>query len=295
MIFLLDKPTGMSSHLALQKAKRLFQATKAGHTGSLDPLATGMLPLCFGEATKFSRFLFDADKCYVVTIRLGVTTTTGDSEGEVLETKPVPALTLDDYNDMLARFHGPQLQIPPMFSALKHQGKPLYQLARQGKVVERASREINIKRCVLEGVEHKEDGTFLTLTIECSKGTYIRTLTEDMGHYLRCGAHVVALRRLWVEAFQSYPMMTLAALETLPLVQRTQHLLPIKTVLSYLLPVIELSVEQAFCLMRGQIVQYVAGAIEGWVTLVTLAGEFLGVGELCTDGRLIPKRLIQQV
>lgn len=292
-ILLLDKPIGRSSNAALQKARYLFNAQKAGHTGSLDPLASGMLPLCFGEATKFSRFLLDERKTYQTVMRLGITTTTGDEEGEVLEQKAVPELPLEKLQEMLRHFHGEQNQIPPMYSAVKFQGQPLYKLARQGKEIERRARTINIYRLTLDNVEENE-GVFVTLTVECSKGTYIRTLVEDMGVYLGCGAHVTQLRRLSVWPFESRGMLTLQALEEMSPSQRKDHLVEVGTVISLLLPKVLLDEKATFHLLRGQIVQSEAQEIAGWVTLMAANGEFLGVGEILADGRIAPRRLIQQ-
>lgn len=190
-VLLLDKPLGLSSNDALQKAKRLYRAEKAGHTGTLDPLATGLLPLCFGAATKFSQVSLDADKRYLATLKLGATTTTGDAEGDVLETRPVGHLTRADLEAACRRFTGPVEQVPPMHSALKKDGKPLYEYARQGIEVERAPRSVVIHGIDIVG---GEDDAW-TLEVRCSKGTYIRTLAEDIGAALGCGAHLTALRR----------------------------------------------------------------------------------------------------
>ena len=193
-VLVLDKPSGLSSNAALQHTKRLFSAAKAGHTGSLDPLATGVLPLCFGEATKLSHFALEADKTYVVTAKLGQRTSTSDAEGEVVEERPI-GFTDAQLSAALEHFTGEQAQSPSMFSALKHEGRPLYYYARQGIDVPRKSRTITIHKITL--LELKDD--LLTLEVTCSKGTYIRTLVDDMGQYLGCGAHVQALRRTWIE------------------------------------------------------------------------------------------------
>jgi len=191
-IVLLDKPIGLSSNQALQRVRRLFRAARAGHTGALDPLATGMLPLCLGEATKFSQFLLDADKRYITCIQLGKGTTTGDREGDVLTDLPVPELTDEALESVLNRFRGEIEQIPPMYSALKHEGKPLYEYARQGIVIERKRRQVTIADLTL--VSRTADT--LTLDIRCSKGTYIRTVGEDIGEMLGCGAHLHSLHRV---------------------------------------------------------------------------------------------------
>ncbi len=287
-ILLLDKPIGISSNDALQKAKYLLNAQKAGHTGSLDPLASGMLPLCFGEATKFSRFLLEERKCYATVMHLGVTTTTGDGEGEILETKNVPILNDEIIAKMVEQFQGVQTQIPPMYSAIKHQGQPLYKLARQGIEIERQSRQVMIYHLAVTHIQ----GNFISLTIECSSGTYIRTLCEDMGAYLGCGAHVVELRRTWVCPFQNHKMITLDQLETQgPAAQSI--LLPMNAVIPLLLPVVSLNDNAALFLSQGQHVQVESQTKAGWVALMTQAG-FLGVGEMLGNGKVAPRRLIQQ-
>ena len=208
-ILLLDKPPGGSSNHALQRAKRLFGASKAGHTGSLDPLATGMLPICFGEATKLSAFLLDADKGYETTMKLGVTTNSADSDGQVVETRPVPAkMDLQQFTNICQRFTGAQLQVPPMVSAIKIDGQRLYKLAREGKEVERAPRPVAIHELDVLSFS----GDTARLAVRCSKGTYIRSLVTDIGEAVGCGAHVTALRRRFVSPFESYPMISLDTL-----------------------------------------------------------------------------------
>lgn len=208
-ILLLDKPKGISSNAALQIVKRLFKAKKAGHTGSLDPLATGLLPICFGKATKSSHILLEADKHYQTTARLGIKTDTGDAEGNMIAESPVPDLTIADLEKVLDRFRGPISQIPSMFSALKHQGQPLYKLARQGITIERQAREITIKNLTL--LELK--GNTLRLDIHATKGTYVRTLVEDIGEALGCGAHVIELRRLGSGPYTADQMLSVEILE----------------------------------------------------------------------------------
>src|SRR3990167_5521161 len=193
-IFLLDKSIGISSNGALQRVKRLLQAKKAGHTGSLDPLATGMLPICFGDATKFSQYLLDSDKTYVVTMQLGVRTTTSDIEGEIVSMRSVPNFSLDDINAAFEKFRGTTQQIPSMFSALKHNGVPLYEYARIGMTIERLSRPITIYELTVLSIENNH----VNFTVKCSKGTYVRTLVDDVGEVLECGAHVTQLRRISV-------------------------------------------------------------------------------------------------
>ncbi len=207
-IFLLDKPIHISSNAALQKVKRLFQAKKAGHTGSLDPLATGMLPICFGQATKFSQYLLDADKSYAVTMQLGVRTNTSDKEGEVISTREVPNLSVTDIDRAFDNFRGNIQQVPSMFSALKYQGKPLYFYARQGITIERPSRAITI-----HAIDHISlENNLVYFTVHCSKGTYVRTLVDDVGEQLGCGAHVTQLRRLSVGPYRETDMMTMEQL-----------------------------------------------------------------------------------
>lgn len=230
-VLLLDKPTGLSSNQALQKAKWLLRAEKAGHTGTLDPLATGVLPLCFGAATKFSQLHLDADKTYETTVRLGVKTTTADAEGEVVATRPVNC-TLGQAVEILDRFTGPIRQVPPMHSALKKDGKALYEYAREGETVEREPRdvvihELELLEAVLEGAK-----PFLRLRVKCSKGTYIRTLGEDIAEALGCGGHLVALRRVATGPFTQEQCITLPALESLDEAGRMARLLPVESLLA---------------------------------------------------------------
>lgn len=288
-ILLLDKPLGISSNSALQKARRLFGAQKAGHTGSLDPLATGMLPICFGEATKASAFLLDADKRYVVTARLGRQTTTGDAEGETLKELPVPALDRPGIEQTLRRFTGESLQVPPMYSALKHQGMRLYALAREGIEVERKPRSIRIHALTLLGT--RDDS--LELDVLCSKGTYIRTLVEDIARDLGSCAHVSSLRRLSVGPFQG-EMHGLAQLELLA--QEGQHaldqvLLPTEVAFAGW-PSVELDQDSAWYLQRGQPVRVAQAPLQGWLCIYGPGGSLLGVGEALGDGRIAPRRLL---
>ncbi|MEM1114619.1 MAG: tRNA pseudouridine(55) synthase TruB [Pseudomonadota bacterium] len=293
-ILVLDKPLGVSSNQALQSAKRLFFAAKAGHTGSLDPLATGVLPLCFGEATKFSQYLLDADKAYSSTFRLGIATTTGDAEGEVIAECDGSALTRGTVEEALGRFRGEIEQIPSMYSALKHEGKPLYELARRGKEVERPSRRVHIKRLQLtafRGGERPE----VDVDLECSKGTYVRSLAEDLGEALGCGAHVSALRRTQAGPFREDRSVTLATLESLKAHERLADmdalLLPPDRALGSL-PLVELPESSGFYMRRGQPVQVPNAPCDGMVRIALESGEFLGVGEILDDGRVAPRRLI---
>ena len=230
-VLLLDKPLGLSSNQALQKAKWLLRAEKAGHTGTLDPLATGVLPLCFGAATKFSGLHLDADKRYEATLRLGVTTTTGDAEGEVLAERPVPPITRDMLDAVRARFSGRITQIPPMHSALKKDGKALYEYARAGVEVERAPREVVIHELELLPVAVDKDHTAINMVVRCSKGTYIRTLGEDIGAALGCGGHLTRLRRTATGPFTAAQCVTLEALEAMDEPARLAALLPPESLL----------------------------------------------------------------
>ncbi|OOF38848.1 tRNA pseudouridine(55) synthase TruB [Rodentibacter rarus] len=291
-VFLLDKPQGMSSNEIMQKVKRLFQANKAGHTGALDPLATGMLPICLGEATKFSQFLLDADKRYLVTAKLGERTNTSDAEGQLVETRAVNVET-PQILTALEPFRGDILQVPTMFSALKHQGKPLYEYARQGITVEREARPITIFE--LNFIEYQ--APYLTLEVHCSKGTYIRTLVDDLGEVLGCGAHVTMLRRLAVADYPIEAMMrwdelqSLAAQQDLALLD--QHLLPTDTAVSKL-PALHLNETQSHGIGFGQRVKFAnEQQLQGQVRLFSAENVFLGVALI--DGNVIrPQRLITQ-
>ena len=291
-ILLLDKPAGRSSNQALQEVKRLFRARKAGHTGSLDPLATGLLPICLGEATKISGFLLDADKRYRVTCRLGVTTTTGDAEGDVVAERPVPELTDAAVAEALAALEGEQDQVPPMHSAVKHQGQRLYRLAREGKEVERKARRITVYRVELLTREADQ----VTFQVHCTKGTYVRTLAEDLGERLGTGAHVTALRREMVGGFSGDGMI---ALETLRATRDEggpealdRLLLPVEAGLQHW-PDVDLEPDTAHFVRHGQAVWVPRAPAEGWVRLFQ-AGTFLGMGVVLDDGRIAPRRLINR-
>lgn len=286
-VLLLDKPLGISSNQALQQAKRLFQAAKAGHTGSLDPLATGLLPVCFGEATKFSHYLLDADKSYLAAIKLGATTTTGDAEGEILHESSVN-LELNQIEAVLAQFTGQISQVPPMYSALKHQGKPLYSYARDGVDVDRVPRQVVIHSIRLQSFAHDK----LEIEVDCSKGTYIRTLAEDIGSVLGCGAHLQGLRRLSTAHFQLQNALTLEQLEAKTAEDLDLSLLPVEAPIQYL-PEVTLDQDSTFYLRRGQSV-WKSGAIPaGALRLYGADGVFLGLGEQTSDGKIAPKRLVQ--
>lgn len=284
-IVLLDKPPGLSSNSAVQRVKRLLQAKKAGHTGSLDPIATGLLPVCLGEATKLAAFLLNDDKRYETRVRLGVTTASADIEGEVLEVRPVPELNAERIEAVLEQFRGAILQVPPMYSALKHQGQRLYELARKGIEVEREPRNVRI-----HSLELKEFGTdFLILDVHCSKGTYIRSLAADIGEALGCGGHVEQLRRTAVGALAlQQGAITLEQLQLCPEEMRLAQVLPAELMVQSLM-FFEVSDEQALRLSRGQTVGMSADGATG-ICKVVYADEFLGMAELMADGRLVPKR-----
>lgn len=289
-VLLLDKPAGISSNAALQKVKRLFQARKAGHTGSLDPLATGMLPVCLGEATKISSFLLEADKSYHVLIRLGITTTTGDAEGTILESKSVAPFDRGRLLEVLASFSGEIEQIPPMHSAVKQNGQPLYKLAHQGIVVARAPRQVRIHE--LELLRH--DNEWLEIRVRCSKGTYIRTLAEDIGALLTCGAHVSALRRLAVAGFAEQDMVCMSHLEQIAesdVPALDGHLMPMGDALLHW-PGLSMSRDVVYFFRQGQTVFVPHAPISGYVRIYTRDEQFVGIGQVQDDGRIAPKRLL---
>ena len=282
-VLLLDKPLGLTSNAALQSARRLYNAAKAGHTGTLDPLATGLLPLCFGEATKFAGELLDADKTYDATVRLGVTTDTADAEGQVLQTRPVQ-VSGQQAEAAVRRFTGEIMQVPPMHSALKRDGKPLYAYAREGITLERAPRRVTIHSIEL----HQFCVDTLMLTVVCSKGTYIRTLAEDIGAALGCGAHLQALRRTRIGRLQLDRAVTLPGLESVDQLQRDAQLLPADALLDGL-PRAELDSTDAVRLGHGQPVRW-SGPAGRWRAYAQ--GTFLGLCELDDAGWLNPRRLI---
>ena len=288
-ILLLDKPIGFSSNQALQKIKWLLKAAKAGHTGTLDPLATGLLPLCFGEATKFAHFLTDADKTYIATIKLGATTTTGDAEGEVLTTSPVN-VSRSEFEQACQQFTGEISQTPPMYSALKFEGKALYEYARAGVEIERQARLVTIHSIEVNSFA----GDVAVVTVTCSKGTYIRTLAEDIGKQLGCGAHLIGLRRTATADYQIAQAVTLEQFEAMSEEERLAALAPPDSAVHYL-PAITLDDDGAFYLLQGQAV-WRSGAIpSGLLRLYNEQQVFLGLGELQDDGKIAPKRLMQQV
>jgi len=284
-VLLLDKASGMTSNDALQKARRLFSAAKGGHTGTLDPMATGLLPLCFGEATKFSADLLDADKTYEADVKLGITTDTGDAEGQVL-TNAAVTTSIADVERLLPRFTGPIKQIPPMHSALKRDGRPLYELARQGIEVEREARDVTIHALDMLGLE----GDVLRLRVSCSKGTYIRVLAADIGQALGCGAHLTALRRTQVGDLVLERSVALSQLELQDEAQRVVHLLPVDALLQSL-PAVHVAADEANRFSHGNPVALPAGFL-GKIR-VYADGRLLGVGEPGPGGLLWPKRLVQ--
>ena len=289
-IVLLDKPVSLGSNQVLQRVKRLFKARKAGHTGSLDKLASGLLPICLGEATKFSTFLLNADKRYQAVFQLGATTTTGDAEGEVTETKSFEPFARAELEAVVARFTGEIDQIPPMHSAIKHKGQRLYKLAHRGLEVEREPRRITIHS--LELCDFGED--FIAVEVLCSKGTYIRTLAEDMGEVLGCGAHVKALRRIAAGPFDASQMVGLARLEQLAdegLDALDSVLVPMEAALAEW-PEVRLPENAAFYLKKGQPVLVPKSPTQGWVRLYASGDGFLGAGEVLDDGRIAPRRLV---
>ena len=286
-VLLFDKPLELSSNTALQKVRRLYNAEKAGHTGTLDPLATGLLPVCFGEATKFTIALLDADKRYRATIRLGQRTTTGDAEGEVTETRPV-AVDEAQVLAVLTTFTGETRQLPPMHSAIKHLGKPLYEYIRKGETVERELRTVIIRELKLERLE----GSELDFSVLCSKGTYVRTLAEDISEKLGCGGHLIALRRTGIGEFSLDDAHTLTQLEGMDDAQRAACLLPTDRLVQNL-PSLELHEVQANRLAQGQRLGLSDSHPDGKRRLYT-SGRFIGLGEL-EGGRLTPSRLLSSV
>ena len=290
-VFLLDKPQGTSSNDIMQKVKRIFQANKAGHTGALDPLATGMLPICLGEATKFSQFLLDADKRYLVTAKLGERTDTSDAEGQIVETREVKVKT-PEILTALEQFRGEILQVPTMFSALKHNGKPLYEYARQGITVEREARPITIFE--LNFIEY--NAPYLTLEVHCSKGTYIRTLVDDLGEALGCGAHITMLRRTAVADYPTEKMLDWNALQSLAAQQDLSLLdallLPMDTAVAKL-PTLTLDESQTQGIGFGQRIKFDnPNSLQGQVRLFSHENRFLGVAVIDENNVIRPQRLV---
>lgn len=285
-VLLLDKPPGLTSNAALQKVKSLFQCEKAGHTGTLDPLATGLLPVCLGEATKFSQRLLDSGKIYQCVVKLGETTSTGDGEGEILSSRYVD-VSRAQVEKALSCLIGDVSQVPPMYSALKHQGKPLYAYARQGKLLERAPRTVRIETLDLDDIA----GQDIKITIHCSKGTYIRVVAEDLGQLLGCGAHLKALRRTQVGAFHLHNALTLQYLETLNLEQRDARLLPVDSLLQEL-PRILLDDGNCRDFLQGNVVLHTTLSLGGMARIYDMKQTLIGLGEITADGKIKPKRLL---
>lgn len=296
-IILLDKRLGVSSNRALQEVRRLFNANKAGHTGSLDPLATGLLPLCFGEATKVSALMLDDDKRYQVVVQLGVMTDTGDAEGEVIQVKPVPVLSQAEILTCLQQFTGGIDQIPPMYSALKQNGKKLYELAREGVVVNRKARRITIYALELLKFDNAQAVTpnQLTLDVSCSKGTYIRSLAEDIGHALGCGGTVTQLRRVAAGQFTIQQAKTIEQLTAMSEQELQYALIKVDTPLEHL-PLVSLTSYQATAINYGQSIEFRLSDDLGSINTPALIRMyqddiFLGLGEMGLDGRIAPKKL----
>ena len=287
-VFLLDKPLGFSSNQALKKIQWLFNAKKAGHTGTLDPMATGLLPICLGEATKFSHRLLDAHKSYIATIQLGITTSTGDQEGEVISEKKV-VVNEAQLKDTLKKFMGDMTQIPPMYSALKFEGKPLYEYAREGIEIERKSRQIKIFDIKLINIEK----SIITIEVLCSKGTYIRTLAEDIGQTMGCGAHLKGLERTQTGNFQLSEALSIEALEAMPMASREKALMPIDVLLEELSS-IKLNMAELDAIKKGQSIDFMSKN-DKEVRLYSPSGQFVGVGQPDLKGRLFPKRLIAKI
>lgn len=284
-VLLLDKPSGLGSNAALQAVKRLYGAAKAGHAGTLDPLASGLLPILFGEATKFSGLALDADKEYAARARLGLTTSTGDADGEVLERRSC-AVREDDLEPVLARFRGEIEQVPPMHSALKRDGRPLYALAREGREVPRAARRVRIHALEMTGF----DGEHLDLRVRCSKGTYVRTLAEDIGRALGCGAHLAALRRTAAGRFRIEDAIALDVLLREDASARDRLLLPVTSLLAGL-PAIALPEALAARFQQGQVL-CLPDAPQGRCGVFAEHGALLGLGEGLGQGELHPRRLV---
>ena len=288
-VLLLDKPSGMSSNRALQKARGLFEAQKAGHTGTLDPMATGLLPVLLGEATKFASYLLEADKRYIASLRLGQCTDTGDAEGQVIQERPVPMLESASIDAAVARFTGDIEQVPPMFSALKYQGRPLYELAREGREIKRAPRPVSVHHSKPFNI----GPTGFSLDVTCSKGTYVRTLAMDIGEALGCGAHLDALRRLRTGPFDASGMVTLEHLAGLDDSERMACLLPMDVLVDHL-PRVMLDLDQSvrFCQGQGVLLEDRTSVIDDDLVRVYDEHRLLGIALVEPTGRLAPKRLI---
>lgn len=293
-ILVLSKPAGETSNRSLQTVKRLYQAAKAGHTGSLDPLATGVLPICFGEATKFSQYLLDSDKIYRSTFVLGVRTDSSDADGEIIATADASAISEAQVVEALKAFEGDIEQIPSMFSALKHQGQPLYKLARQGLEVERKVRAVTVFELNMEAFRAGEKAE-VDVYIHASKGTYVRSIAEDLGQALGCGAHVKTLHRVKAGPFDesmAVSMLTLEGLQQGEAYEAMDSLLaPMDSALTDM-PEVQLAESASFYVQQGQAVRVANAPAEGVVKMISDQGVFLGIGEMLEDGRVTPKRLV---
>jgi tRNA pseudouridine55 synthase len=288
-VLLLNKASGITSNKALQQIKHLYKAAKAGHTGSLDPLASGLLPICLGEATKFSQVLLDAQKAYQVTAKLGEKTTTADADGEVIETKAVE-ITAADIENLIPQFTGKIKQVPSMYSALKHQGKPLYEYAREGITIDRPARDVEIFDYQLQAVELP----YIKCYVRCSKGTYIRNLMEDLGDALGCGAHVTALHRVQAGHFTNAQMISFEQLESISeqgFEALDAKLLPMDAMLEHW-PSVTLDADMVSYFQQGQALFIPKLPLDTALKVYTDAGLFLGIAELNADGMLAPKRLV---
>ena len=293
-VLYLDKPIGVSSNHALQEVKRLYFAKKAGHTGSLDPLATGLLPICFGRATKFSQYLLNSDKAYAVTAKLGIRTTTSDAEGEIVQECDVPSLTLKKIDKQFDAFRGAIKQTPSMFSALKKDGVPLYKLARQGITVEREARDITVYS--LDVLDYDKEQHEVKFTLRCSKGTYVRTIVDDFGQQLGCGAHVTKLRRTGVGSLDATTMVTMDELRDLK--ERDEFaamdalVKPVDVILESW-PSVTLASSTAFYLKQGNPVMVPHAPTSGWVRFNSQDGVFIGIGEVLDNGMVAPRKIIE--
>lgn len=284
-LFLLNKTLGLSSNRAMQQVKRFFNLKKIGHTGSLDPLASGMLPLCFGEATKFAQYLLNAEKTYEVSGILGIHTATGDVEGEVIQTKTVPDLSLSEFEKVLDNFRGTISQVPPMYSALKHQGQPLYRYALQGIDIERAARQVDILELELIAFE----SPIFTIRVKSSKGTYMRTLVEDIGKHLGCGAHVIKLHRVSTAGFQSSQMISFEELENLSTDNQLSYILPMDVMVQQF-PRLDLDAQTSLKLMQGQVISDLEVLPEVY-RVYSPFDQFFGLAEYVANKGLVAKRL----
>lgn len=287
-VLLLNKPTGISSNKALQKVRAMLYASKGGHTGNLDPMATGLLPLCFGEATKFSSYLLDADKAYIACARLGQVSDTGDADGTIVNERPVPELSTEQLEQVMQRFVGPIEQVPPMYSALKQNGQPLYKLAREGKTVERKARPVTIYSIELIDWQAPD----LTFSVRCSKGTYVRTLAEDIGEQLGCGAHLISLHRTHTGGFEASEMITMDQLQQVRDDEGSidHFLLPADILVSHFAKK-NLSAAETARILHGQDIANTEN-LTGMVRLYDPEQQFLGLAEASETGRLMPRRLI---